>query len=298
MRVDSNQSAALLADMQSSQDALSTAVSQLASGKRVAAPSDDPTAFGEDVRSLAASADVDSYTSNADAVVSRAQMADSALSSVVTSLTQAVSLGTEGAGGSLTTANRSAMVTQVQGLLANVLTQANLTYQGSSLFSGTAAPSTATFTADSSSAAGYTYNGNSGVNQTVIGAGLSVSTNIPGNQVFLNSNGSVLGSLNSLATALGSGNTADITTATSAVSAAIAQVGQQRVLYANVVNQAQNQESYLSQETLSLTSQQSALTGIDLSTAATNLTQAQTAQSAILAVAAKVLPVSLLDYLK
>ena len=68
--------------------------------------------------------------------------------------------------------------------------------------------------------------------------------------------------------------------------------------YANVVNQANAQESYLSQETLSLSSQQTALTGIDLSTAATNLTQAQTAQSAILAVAAKVLPVSLLDYLK
>ena len=298
MRVDSNQSAALLADMQSSQDALSTAVSQLASGKRVAIPSDDPTAFAANVRSLAASAAADSYTSNADTVVSRAQMADSALSSVVTSLTQAVSLGTEGASGSLTTANRSAMVTQVQGLIANVLTQANLSYQGSSLFSGTAAPSTATFTADSSSASGYTYNGNSGVNQTAIGDGLNVATGVPGNQIFLNSNGNVLGSLNSLATALQSGNTADVTTATAAVSAAIAQVGQQRVVYSNVVNQAQTQESYLSQETLSLTSQQSALTDIDLSTAATNLTQAQTAHSAILAVAAKVLPVSLLDYLK
>ncbi len=297
MRVDPNQSAALMADMQSSQQALSVAVNQLASGKRVSLPSDDPTAFGEDVRSLAVSADADVYTSNADAVVNRAQMADSALSSVVTSLTQAVSLGTEGASGSLTTANKAAMVTQVQGLIANVLTQANLSYQGSSLFSGTAAGSTA-FTADSSSADGYTYNGNSGVNQTAIGDGYNVAANIPGNQIFLNSNGNVLGSLSSLATALQSGNTADITTATSAVSAAIAQVGQQRVVYANVVNQAQNQESYLSQETLSLTSQQSSLTDIDLSTAATNLTQAQTAQSAILAVAAKVLPVSLLDYLK
>ncbi len=60
MRVDSNQSTALLADMQASQAALSTAVSQLASGKRVAAPSDDPAAFAADVRSLAASAAVDS----------------------------------------------------------------------------------------------------------------------------------------------------------------------------------------------------------------------------------------------
>lgn len=297
MRVDANQSAALIADMQNSQEALSTAVSQLASGKRVATPSDDPAAFGADERSLATSAAVDRYTSNADAVVSRAQMADSALSSVVTSLTQAVSIATEGASSSLTTANHAALVTEAQGLLANVLAQANLTYQGSSLFSGTAMP-TATFSADASSANGYTYNGNSGVNQTAIGDGLHVATNVPGDQIFLSSAGNVLGSLSSLVTALQSGSSTDVATATSAVSTAIAHVGQQRVVYANVTNQAQAQESYLSQETLSLTSQQSALTGIDFSTAATNLTQAQTAHSAILAVAAKVLPVSLLDYLK
>ncbi len=297
MRVDANQSAALIADMQNSQDSLSTAVSQLASGKRVATPSDDPAAFGADVRSLAASAAVDRYTSNADAVVNRAQMADSALSSVVNSLTQAVSIGTEGASSSLTTANHAALVTEAQGLLANVLAQANLSYQGSSLFSGTATPAD-TFTANTSSANGYTYNGNSGVNQSAIGDGLQIATNVPGDQIFLSSAGNVLGSLNSLVTALQSGSSTDVATATSAVSAAIEHVGQQRVVYANVTNQAQAQESYLSQETLSLTSQQSALTGIDFSTAATNLTQAQTAHSAILAVAAKVLPVSLLDYLK
>lgn len=297
MRVDSNQSAALLADMQNSQNALSTAVGQLASGKRVATPSDDPAAFAANVRSLAASAAVDRYTSNAESVVSRAQMTDSTLSSVVSSLTQAVSIGTQGASSSLTTANHAALVTEAQGLLANVLALANLSYQGRSLFSGTATPAAA-FTTDSSSGSGYTYNGNSGVNQTAIGDGLNVATNIPGDQIFLSPVGSVLGSLNSLITALGSGSSADVATATSAVSTAIAHIGQQRVVYANVSNQALAQESYLSQETLSLTSQQSASTGIDFATAATNLTQAQTAHSAILAVAAKVLPVSLLDYLK
>ena len=92
MRFDPNQSATLIADMQQNQQAVSTAVSQLASGLRVSAPSDDPTAFAQNLRSLAASSRVDRYTSNADAVVSRAQMADSSLSSVIASLNQAVSL--------------------------------------------------------------------------------------------------------------------------------------------------------------------------------------------------------------
>ena len=297
MRVNANQSAALIADMQSSQQALTTAVSQLASGKRVAVPSDDPTAFGADLRSLATSASDDRYTQNAGTVVSRAQLADASLSSVITSLTQAVSIGTGGATGTDTSANRAALATEVQGLLANVLAQANMSSGGTSLFSGTAAPASA-FTADPTSSSGYTYNGNSGVNQTSIGDGLSVAANVPGDQIFLSASGNVLGSLNTLVTALQSGSTSDISTATSAVSAAIAHVGQQRVLYSNTVNQAEAQETHLSQETLSLSTQQSTLTNIDLATAATNLTQAQTAHSAILAVAAKVLPVSLLDYLK
>jgi flagellar hook-associated protein 3 FlgL len=165
------------------------------------------------------------------------------------------------------------------------------------LFSGTGTPDQA-FTADPTASSGFLYNGNTGVNQTTIGDGLQVAVNVPGNQIFLSSKGNVLGSLNQLVTALQSGSTADISTATSAVSAAITHVSQQRVLYANTVTQADAQESFLSQETLSLSSQQSSLTGIDLATAATNLTQAQTAHTAVLAAAAKVLPVSLLDYLK
>ena len=283
--------------MQQSQQTLATAVDQLASGKRVTLPSDDPTAFAANLRSLGTSESVDRYTKNANTVVARAQMADSALSTVVSSLTQAISLGTEGANGSVSTADRSALATQVQGVLANVLAQANLALGGMALFSGTGTPDQA-FTADPTASSGFLYNGNTGVNQTTIGDGLQVAVNVPGNQIFLSSKGNVLGSLNQLVTALQSGSTADISTATSAVSAAITHVSQQRVLYANTVTQADAQESFLSQETLSLSSQQSSLTGIDLATAATNLTQAQTAHTAVLAAAAKVLPVSLLDYLK
>ncbi len=297
MRVNPNQASALIADMQQSQQTLATAVDQLASGKRVTLPSDDPTAFAANVRSLGTSESVDRYTKNANTVVARAQMADSALSTVVSSLTQAISLGTEGANGSVSTADRSALATQVQGVLANVLAQANLALGGMALFSGTGTPDQA-FTADPTASSGFLYNGNTGVNQTTIGDGLRVAVNVPGNQIFLSSKGNVLGSLNQLVTALQSGSAADISTATSAVSAAITHVSQQRVLYANTVTQADAQESFLSQETLSLSSQQSSLTGIDLATAATNLTQAQTAHTAVLAAAAKVLPVSLLDYLK
>ncbi len=297
MRVDPNLYQSVDAAMQQSEQSLQTASQQLSSGKRVSLPSDDPLAFATDVQSLAASANVDRYTKNADAVLSQAQMADSALSNVVTTLTQAVSLGTEGANDSVTSDQRAVLAEQVQALLSNVLMQANLTSNGVPIFGGTAVRATP-FVADATAANGVSYQGNSDTNQTQVGSDLQVPVNLPGDTIFTSSAGSVFGSLQQMLGALQSGSTSAIGTATTAVSAAIAHVGQVRVFYGNTVQQLNAQTDYLSQETVSLTSQQTALTGIDFATAATNLTQAETANSAVLAMAAKILPVSLLNYLQ
>ena len=297
MRVDPNLSVILNAGIQSTQQALDTSVQQLSSGRRVSVPSDDPYAAAADAQSLAASARVDSYSRNGDAVLAQVQMADSALSSVISELAQAVTLGTQGADGSMTSANRASIAAQVRNVLSEVVAQANISFNGINLFSGTANVKQA-FAADSSSATGYTYAGNSGVNQCTIDGNLQVSVNIPGDEIFTSPTGNVLGSLMQLVTALNSGTSSDIATATAAISSSIETVSQQRVIYAGTVNQVNAQEGYLSRETISLASQQQSLTAIDITTAVTNMTQAQIAHSAELAAAAKVLPTSLLDYLK
>lgn len=297
MRVNPNLYAGVNASMQQSEQQLQIAMNQLSSGKRVALPSDDPQAFSADVRSLADSAAVDTYTKNSGAVLKQAQLADSALSSVVTTLTQAVSLGTEGGNGTVSSAQRSALAAQVQGLLANVVNLANTTSNGVALFAGTSGVTTP-FVANPAAPNGYTYVGNSEVNQAQIGQSLSVPVGVAGSAIFMGSGGNVLGSMQALISALQSGSTADLGTAVSGVTAAIGQVGQARASYGSTVNQINSENDYLSQESVSLTTQQSNLTGVDLATAATNLTQAQTAQSAILAMAAKILPTSLLTYLQ
>jgi flagellar hook-associated protein 3 FlgL len=281
--------------IQQSETSLQTALQQLTTGKRVNQLSDDPAASAAYVRSQAASAQVDQYSSNISSLLPKMQTADSALSNVVTLLNQAITLGTEGANGGLTDANRSAIATQVSSVLSSVVSQANLTYQGSYIFGGSA-NATAPFTADSSTT-GYAYNGNSTVNQVQVGDSLSVASNLPGNQIFT-SGANVLGSLNSLVTALQSGSSTDIGTATAAVSNALQYVDQQRAPLDSSINQMNTQETYLSTETVTLTSQQNSLVGIDIATAATNLAQAQSQNSAVLAAAAKVLPQTLLDYLK
>ena len=282
--------------IQQSEQALQTALQQLSTGKRVNQLSDDPGASANLVRNQAASASVDQYSSNVTSLLPMMQTADSALSAVVTSLNQAITLGTEGANGGLTAANRTVLSQQVQGLLATVASQANSSYQGNYLFGGSA-NTQAPFTADTTSANGYAYNGNSTVNQVKVGDSLSVAVNLPGDQIFT-SGANVLGSLTSLMNALQSGTTTDIGTATAAVSSALQYVGEQRAPLDSAITELNSQETYLSQETVNLTSQQDSLVGIDTATAVTNLAQAQTQNSAVLAAAAKVLPQTLLDYLK
>jgi flagellar hook-associated protein 3 FlgL len=296
MRVNPSMVPNILADLQQSQWQLNVALQQVATGKSVNVPSDNPAASADMVQNTIETANVDQYTQNVTGVLSSVQTADSALSAVVSSLTQAVSLGTEGANGTSNSSNLQSIAEQVQGILTSVVAQANTSYQGSYLFGGTV-NSIAPYTANSASASGYAYNGNSDVNSVAIGDHMSVQVNLPGNQIFSNSSADVLGSLSALVTALQSGNTAAITTATTAASSALNYVSQQRVFYGNAESQLNSQETNLQQETVSLASQQTSLVGVDMAQAATNLSQAETANSAAMAAAAKVLPNTLLNYL-
>jgi len=382
-------------ELQQSQQNLSTALQQVSTGLRVNQLSDDPTASANMVRSLAASSAVDRYTSTGNTVLSTLQSADSALSSVVTSLNSALSLGTQGANGTMNSADRTGVATQIQAVLSNVVAQANTSFQGSYVFAGTASttppfvqasssytssattlsaatPLTAgasttlsdaqtgqsfTFkaaagdtvatltqavagavaagtlsagTSVSTSASGglaiasttgvvatstdaalgslsatpgtsiptaYAYVGNNGTNTVAVGDNLTVAGNLSGSQVFT-SGANVIQSLGNLITALQSGTSAQIGTAAQSINTALNFVSQQRIPLGNSISQINSQETYLAQDTVTLTAQQNALVGVNLAEAATNLSQAELNNSAMLAAAAKVVPQTLLDYLK
>jgi flagellar hook-associated protein 3 len=387
--------------VQQSQQALSVALQQVSTGLRVSKPSDDPGASARMVISLASSANIDQFTTNVSTVQSQVQTADSALNSVITSLNTAVTLATSGSTGTSSAANDQALAAQAQGLLSNVISQANTSFQGVYLFAGSASssppfvaasttytsqigtaavplsttsPLTAgsvttihdastsqafTFTAAAGDtiadlanaitgavAAGtlslgttatinakgelaistnsgthgivvssndpvvgsmrplwgtgvanaYAYVGNSTVNNVQVGNSTTVDTNVPGDQIFT-AGANLIGSLTGLITALQSGNSAIVASSATAVSAALTYVTQQRVPLDNTISQLNDQDSFLNQETLTLTTQQSALVGINLATAATSLSQAELDNTAVLAAASKVLPQTLLNYL-
>jgi flagellar hook-associated protein 3 len=144
----------------------------------------------------------------------------------------------------------------------------------------------------------YAYVGNNNSNSVAVGNSLSVNVGVSGSQAFASSSGNVFSALRNLIGALQGNDQTAIGTATSQVTAALGAVSQARVPLGSTVNQLNSQETYLAQDTITLSTAQTSLVGIDLSEAATNLSQAQLAQSATLAAAAKAVPQTLLDYLK
>ena len=285
----------MLATLQQSQQTLNEALQQVSTGLSVNQPSDNPTAAAAMVENTIETGDVDEYTQNVSTSLSTVKEASSVLSTVVSSLTSAQSAGIEGANGTSSAATMKIIANQVQGILDSVITDANTTVGGAYLFSGT---STSTpYTADPTSPTGYTYNGNNQTSSVAIGDQTNVAVNLPGSQVFSNSSNSVIGSLSSLVSALNSGNSSAVETATTAVGSAIGFVGQQQVFYSNAESQLSSQETFLQQDTVTLTTQESNLIGVNEATAATDLSQAETDNSAALAAVAKVLPNNLLNYL-
>jgi flagellar hook-associated protein 3 FlgL len=297
MRVNPNFTPDILTDLWQSQAQEQTFIEQLATGKRVNMPSDDPAAAAADVQNQAFQGQTDQYLKNTTSLEAMFQTADSTLSSVVSSLNQAISLGVQGANGTLSSADMQAIAQQVQGIQSQMVGLGNTSYEGSYLFGGTDTQSPP-FTLDSTQPSGVRYNGNAGVNTVDIGQGRSIQTNLPGSQIFQGAGGNIMNSLQQLVTALQSGNSANIGTATTQVTSALSYLSQQRVFYGSAANQLNANQSFLQQEQVNLKTQDNNLVGADLAAAATGLAQAQTAQSAALAALAKVIPQSLLDYLK
>src|ERR1039457_1117069 len=126
--------------------------------------SQDPVASGENVLLLNQIQQDDSFTQSANLVTGQLQVADSALGSVVSQLTQAITLATSANNGTMNSSNVKSIANQISGILNEVTSLANTSYQGQYIFAG-GQTSTAPFaTSTATSPATTTYNGDANVN--------------------------------------------------------------------------------------------------------------------------------------
>ena len=179
---------------------------QLATGKKVSQPSDDPNAYAAAQILNAQSSAVSNDILLAQQVQAQLGTADNELSNVTDSINSAISIATQGADGSTNTSEMATLGSQVQSILQQVLGAANSQYGGSHLFAGnqvSAAPY------DSSG----NYTGDTGNNSVTFSNGTKVQTNFDGQSIFGDSASGIIGTLTSLAGALSSGNKAAVAAA-------------------------------------------------------------------------------------
>jgi flagellar hook-associated protein 3 FlgL len=246
--------------------------------------SDDPVAASENVLLLSQIQQGDTFTQSASTLTSQLQVTDSTLGSVVTELTSAISLATSANNGTMNSSNVKSVSDQISGILNEVLSLANTSYQGQYIFSGSDTSSTP-FTIDSStSPATVTYNGDETVNYLKTPNGQKIQLNVAGDQVFTASgSNSVLGALANLVADYSSGtvDTSQAVTDTEALSTALNYLSEQRVTIDNSITQISAASQSESNLITQLTAAQTNLMQADTASVSTKLSLSESQQTAL-----------------
>jgi flagellar hook-associated protein 3 FlgL len=301
MRVDPSYVTNLVGALDQAQANEQQYTSELSSGVRVTSLSTDPVAAGENVLLLNQIQQDDSYSSTTSQVTGQLQVADSALGSVVTQLTQAISLAVSANNGTMNTSQVNSVASQLQGILGEVIQLANTSYQGQYIFAG-AATSTEPF----DSTGNYTVTAAQGgqtVNYLTTPNNQKIQLNVSGSQIFNgggSSSVSVMGALNALISDY-SGTTVNETQAaadTNTLNAALNWVSQQRVTIDNSISQLSASSSAATNESTQLTAAQTNLMQADVAQVSTQLSTSETQATAIENVIAALGSGSLFDKLQ
>jgi flagellar hook-associated protein 3 FlgL len=284
MRVDPFYTNNLAGSLDQVQSNVQQLTAELSSGVSINSLSDNPVGSGENVLLLNQIQEDDSFTTSASSVTGQLQVADSTLGSVVSELTSVISLATSANNGTMNSSDVKSISSQISGILDEVTSLANTSYQGQYIFAG-GQTSTAPFsTSTATSPAITTYNGDQDVNYLESPNGQKIQLNVPGSQIFQGSGtNSVFGALNNLVAdyASGSVNTGQAVNDTTALSTALNYVSQQRVTIDNSITQVTAASSAVTNVQSQLTTAQTNLMQADVAKVSTQLSLSETQQTAL-----------------
>jgi flagellar hook-associated protein 3 FlgL len=205
MRItDSMMLGTALLDESRNAQSLATLSQESASGNLISQPSDDPAGFGTLVSLDARLTVLQGRGVAATTASQNLDLASNALSSASDILDQAKQIALEGASGSDDAQSRAEAATEVNGLVAQMISLANTEGPSGYIFGGTLT------SAPPFDAAGN-YSGNSGVTRVAVADGVLVDSNASGADAFTVAGGSnVIADMQALATALSGNDVAGI----------------------------------------------------------------------------------------
>ncbi|WP_019136056.1 flagellar hook-associated protein FlgL [Cellulomonas massiliensis] len=279
-----------LANLQTNLRAMADLQTQMSSGKKVNLPSDDPAAASDMLRLRTEQNASTQHQRNAADAASWLQTVDTAITGSLSSLRRARDLVVQGGSGAMGQTSKDALADEVESLRDTLLSQANATYVGRSVFAGTSVD-------EAFDATTYAWSGTpGGTVERPIGPTSSVRVDADGAAVFGTGTGSVFALLDDIAATLRAGG--DPTTHLAAVDdrmgAMLTELASVGARHKTVL---QTQETLTAQQ-VETKSRLSSIEDIDLAEVILELQTQEVAYQGALGAAAKVLQPTLLDFLR
>lgn len=271
--------------------ALQAASEKVSSTKQLNRPSDNPA----DVRSALGLRDtlseLDQLARNIDSATSKTSAMDTALAAAGDLIQRANELAISGANGTMSPGDRQTMAQEVSQLIEAMAQDASAKVNGDFVFSGFRVDR-APYQVTAPGTVGA-YQGDQGLVVARVGPASTMQVNVPGDIVFQPAFDALTQLKNDLTagTPVQAGTIAQVQSSLNNLLAARAQIGAR----ANRLEEAKTSQESLITSNQALLSQ---LEDVDMASAITELTKRQTTYQATLAVTAKVLQTSLIDYLR
>jgi flagellar hook-associated protein 3 FlgL len=276
-------------------DQLAKLQDQLATGRALRVPSDDPAATARAIGEHAELSTIAAYTQSADAAAARQAAADSIMSDMIDKLTAALTTATSAAGTTATPATRDAAAAQLKGLREALAGDINSKFQGSYLFSGSKTDQAAYVLVGSA----WTYQGDNSEVLTSIDSGRQVNQSWDGQSILQGSaSQDVLTVIDNLTAAVQAGDNAGITAGIAALQDAFKRATAAQSRLGADEQSVTDAQGRLSDLRLATDTRRSKDEDVNMADAAARMNQAQVAYRAAIGAVSMSNQASLIDYLK
>lgn len=270
---------------------------QVASGKRIAKPSDDPVATAAAIGERSGMAAVEQYSRTADSVTSRLMVVDTALSDIINRLTQAQVTIVGAQGSAKTPAEREAAAQALEGVREAVLADLNTSFRGTYVFAG-ANSTTPPFVAGPDGTVGP-YQGATQEVAVDVGERREVTIGFDGSLMSQGTAAAdVFATFDAAIAAARAGDDASLQQARLDVEAAFERVTATQMRVGTGLASIDAQQVQLADRRLAALNRVAQLENADLAEAITGMNQADAAYRAALGATSQTTRLSLMDYLK
>lgn len=288
-----------LANLEEIQRRVETAQRQIASGRKLIRPSDDPDQVSTMLQARADLEQTRQIHKDLGRVKTEVDTAEHALQQTALLLDRIKVLGTQGINGTQTAESRASIASEVEALFGQLVNISRTSVDGRYIFSGDS-DQTPPYSVDLTQPNGVSaYGGTAATRATRHPSGTTFSVAKTAQEIFDNATpgNNIFAAVNSLRTALLAGDETAMKTALGDLTASSTHLNSMLAYYGSGQNQVEEAANFAANLEVRLQGELSVIQDADLTSAILELQQGQIAQEAALSSKAQMPKSSLFDYL-